>query len=294
VYSSDFFRFGGGPTGWKPKQQANPQLLGPQLGDAVQDCLNQALQQTTPFDAHIIDLAKTWNPQPNFDPESITALVGAVTEMNGQALTLIHAVQQQISTTLRADLTVVQSSDPSTGALAAGCRADIPCVGMAGFIAESGIINNLNQGLDDIARNEMQGALYAGAVATAATTLNTSINAPFLKDWVLKSLQDASSAMNAATDSQCLIQNIPTVWGTLAAYFHRVVELAAAIVGKAIEIAGNVIKASEDIIKGSLGFLAFLSRNAIPIAIGAMTIVGLLFAAPRVKRLINERKALTP
>jgi len=272
------------------------------FGDAAGDCLASAQAQTAPFDGAIDDLNKTWKPTGTYTTDDVNKLVSVVTAVNQKALDLINQQQQAIASSLNLpDVSLLQRRSPSISSdeLLANCGVtDSSCLGLAAFIAQSGIPENLNQGLDDIARNSLQGALYSEAAVTAIAQSQQAaslVQAPLLKDWVIKSLQDVSSAMNAASDAACLIQNIPSMWAPISELFNAVIGVAKTVLGvaedvvkKTIQIGGNVIKAGEQIIEGALGFGLFITRYGLWIGLGLAVVVGGIILWPRIKRLRSE------
>lgn len=166
-------------------------------------CLAQANAQTAQLDAKTSDLSKNWNPTGFYSATQVTQLVNGTLDILNRAVVAIGQTQ--------ADDTLGDSS-------------------------------TLKSFADNVQRKMAAASAYQAAVRTATDAGQAAINAPGLKDWVVKSMIDASAAMNAAYVVACLRPWWAGVFNLFASAFDALWKLAKAIVGVIVDVGTTVVK----------------------------------------------------
>lgn len=167
-------------------------------------CLAQANAQTATLDAKASDLSKNWRPSGFYSPDQVTRLVTATLDVIARARS---AMAQVI-----ADETLGDSSQ---------LRGEWT--------------TKLNRKAGD-------GTPYMAAARTAANAGRAVVNAPGLKTWVVNTMLDASSAMNAAYVIACLRPWWAGLFNAFATVFNALWSLAKSIVGVAVDVGTAVVK----------------------------------------------------
>lgn len=167
-------------------------------------CLAEAHAQTAQLDAKTSDLSKNWRPSGFYSAQQVQQLVNAT-------LDVLHRAQVALGTVI---------ADDTLGDTA----------------SLRGTWSSTVQRKVDAARP------YVDAAQAASTAGTAAVNAPGLKDWVVKSMQESSNAMDAAYVVACQRPWWAGVFRAFATAFNALWSLAKAIVGVAIDVGTAVVK----------------------------------------------------
>lgn len=170
-------------------------------------CLDQANQQTAPFDAKIDDLAKNWQPTGFYTPDDIRSLVK-------QAL----AVVQQAQATLNQ-----AAAEPSASQ------------------------DSVMRATDDLGRAGSRSLDYLQAATQAEQQGIRVVNAPGLKRWVTDTLGSASSAMVTASVIGCITPWWVGALAAFQSVFDKAWSAIRSVAGAALAIGETVLKVAGDL-----------------------------------------------
>jgi len=271
-------------------------------------CTALATQETSQFDAMIHNIGQTWHPTGSYDPQDMETVINAMNGLLGQMNTAISNMQNSIASSFALDpsVTAGTSSDGhavDSTVLFQNCKNAFTAmqvmgqsggcdIGVAQVIDRAGVLQNLWQAQDDIAKAALQGANYDIAIVTAIAQqgqvddpqTQVVVGAPLFKDWVLWTLNAVSSAANAISIAKCLISHVPSLDSMIASAFGAVVDAAKAVIGVIVTAVTQVVKAAEDVIGGLVGFTGFILKYGLWIGLGLVAAVGAYFAWPKIKQ----------
>jgi hypothetical protein len=191
-------------------------------------CVNEANQSAAirAIDAKWEDLSRNWKPTGFYRPSEVQTLITTISASNAQARLALASAPHSTSDAQQ-------------------------------------VINQAHAYLN---RNDERALVYKNAVAAAAKSGTTAIDAPGLKDWVIKSMINISQAFVTVAVLECR-----STWLDAAAnVINAIWSTAKRIVGIAIKVGDTVLKAADDVLDlypivkwGALGVGALWVLNEI-------------------------------
>jgi uncharacterized protein YukE len=170
-------------------------------------CLDQANAQVAELDARILDLASTWHPTGFYAPADVQKLIA-------QTMALLSSATDTVGKAPRS------TSDSEA---------------------------QIQQALDTLFQHGQRELVYTQALQDAARSGATVINAAGLKDWVLDSMQAASSALVTASVMECNMPWLADAILALAPLFDALASVAKRVVDAAVGIGTTILKIADDL-----------------------------------------------
>jgi hypothetical protein len=197
--------------------------------DICDPCQTGASAQTTQIDGWTSDLSSNWAPTGQYKPSDVTSIVANVTTLIQSAQSAIQQGQAQ--------------------AQANGSPSD----------------STLQSWADNLNNDSTQGASYASSAQSASST--ALVSAPNLKQWVIFTMTDCSSAIQAVYLSSCnaswfasVVQAITSAASTL----WGICKSVAGVVATAGQAVVNTAETGFQVARTGITIVAWVTGNPIP------------------------------